>query len=208
MAFTPTMGQSGIYKLRSPYDQLVTPKVVYTCRSLRTLNDVFATGEDPFVTYYKPVGLDEAAYQEDAKTNVVIVGLQAGTGEWIYVPDSYIVQAPNNNGVKYTSIVLGVSLGSIPDDTNLDGLISLFNQIVLANLGVTPTVKGVVVSQPAYISSEQHARLLAARKEKISQADPDPLKIARLEQDLQSAQTKIAELEKWIRVNRYSKPTN
>jgi hypothetical protein len=49
---------------------------------------------------------------------------------------------------------------------------------------------------------------LAARKEKISQADPDPLKIARLEQDLQAAQTKIAELEKWIRVNRYSKPTN
>ena len=206
MAFTPAMGLSGIYKLKSPYDQLVTPKVVYTCRSLRTLNDIFAAGEDPYVTYYKPVGLDETAYQTDAKTNVVIVGLQAGTGEWIYVPDSYIVQAPSNNGVKYTSIVLGVSLGSIPDDTNLDGLISSFNQLVLANFGVTPTVKGVVVAQPAYISNDQHTRLLAARKEKISQAEPDPLKIARLEKDLLTAQTKIAELEKWIRVNRYSKP--
>ena len=208
MAYTPAIGLSGIYKLKTPYDQLVTPKVVYTCRSLRTLNDIFAAGEDPYTTYYKPVGLTEAVYQADAKTNVVIVGLQAGTGEWIYVPESYIVRAPSNNGVKYSSIVLGVSLGAIPDDTNLDGLISLVNQLVLANIGVTPDIKGVVVSQPAFISSEQHTRLVAARKEKISQAEPDPLKIARLTRELETAQTKIAELEKWIRINRYSKPIN
>lgn len=198
MAFTPDIGQSGIYKLVFPFDTLVTPKVVYTCRSLRTINDILAAGEEIFDTYYKSIGLTKTDYERDAKTNVCIVGLQSGTGEWIYVPTSYIESAPNMNGVKYTSLVLGVSLGPLPDKFNLEGLIAIFKDATTATIGVTPEVKGIVVSQPAILSREEHDRLTLARNEKITQNRTDYSRVREQTQLIARLNAKIEALEKYI----------
>lgn len=198
MAFTPDIGQSGIYKLVFPFDTLVTPKVVYTCRSLRTINDILAAGEEIFDTYYKSIGLTKTDYERDAKANVCIVGLQSGTGEWIYVPTSYIELAPNMNGVKYTSLVLGVSLGPLPDKFNLEGLIAIFKDATTATIGVTPEVKGIVVSQPAILSREEHDRLTLARTEKITQNRTDYSRVREQTQLITQLNAKIEALEKYI----------
>lgn len=198
MAFTPDIGQSGIYKLVFPFDTLVTPKVVYTCRSLRTINDILAAGEEIFDTYYKSIGLTKTDYERDAKANVCIVGLQSGTGEWIYVPTSYIELAPNMNGVKYTSLVLGVSLGPLPDKFNLEGLIAIFKDATTATIGVTPEVKGIVVSQPAILSREEHDRLTLARNEKITQNRTDYSRVREQTQLIARLNAKIEALEKYI----------
>lgn len=198
MAFTPDIGQSGIYKLVFPFDTLVTPKVVYTCRSLRTINDILAAGEEIFDTYYKSIGLTKTDYERDAKANVCIVGLQSGTGEWIYVPTSYIESAPNMNGVKYTSLVLGVSLGPLPDKFNLEGLIAIFKDATTATIGVTPEVKGIVVSQPAILSREEHDRLTLARNEKITQNRTDYSRVREQTQLIARLNAKIEALEKYI----------
>ena len=198
MAFTPDIGQSGIYKLVFPFDTLVTPKIVYTCRSLRTINDILAAGEEIFDTYYKSIGLTKTDYERDAKANVCIVGLQSGTGEWIYVPTSYIELAPNMNGVKYTSLVLGVSLGPLPDKFNLEGLIAIFKDATTATIGVTPEVKGIVVSQPAILSREEHDRLTLARTEKITQNRTDYSRVREQTQLITQLNAKIEALEKYI----------
>ena len=198
MAFTPDIGQSGIYKLVFPFDVLITPKVVYTCRSLRTINDILAAGEEIFDTYYKSIGLTKTDYERDAKANVCIVGLQSGTGEWIYVPTSYIELAPNMNGVKYTSLVLGVSLGPLPDKFNLEGLIAIFKDATTATIGVTPEVKGIVVSQPAILSREEHDRLTLARTEKITQNRTDYSRVREQTQLITQLNAKIEALEKYI----------
>ena len=198
MAFTPDIGQSGIYKLVFPFDTLVTPKVVYTCRSLRTINDILAAGEEIFDTYYKSIGLTKTDYERDAKANVCIVGLQSGTGEWIYVPTSYIELAPNMNGVKYTSLVLGVSLGPLPDKFNLEGLIAIFKDATTATIGITPEVKGIVVSQPAILSREEHDRLTLARNEKITQNRTDYSRVREQTQLITQLNAKIKALEKYI----------
>lgn len=198
MAFTPDIGQSGIYKLVFPFDTLVTPKIVYTCRSLRTINDILAAGEEIFDTYYKSIGLTKTDYERDAKANVCIVGLQSGTGEWIYVPTSYIELAPNMNGVKYTSLVLGVSLGPLPDKFNLEGLIAIFKDATTATIGVTPEVKGIVVSQPAILSREEHDRLTLARNEKITQNRTDYSRVREQTQLITQLNAKIEALEKYI----------
>ena len=198
MVFTPDIGQSGIYKLVFPFDTLVTPKVVYTCRSLRTINDILAAGEEIFDTYYKSIGLTKTDYERDAKANVCIVGLQSGTGEWIYVPTSYIESAPNMNGVKYTSLVLGVSLGPLPDKFNLEGLIAIFKDATTATIGLTPEVKGIVVSQPAILSREEHDRLTLARNEKITQNRTDYSRVREQTQLITQLNAKIEALEKYI----------
>lgn len=198
MAFTPDIGQSGVYKLVYPFDTLVTPKVVYTCRSLRTINDILAAGEEIFETYYKSIGLTQTDYERDAKNNVCIVGLQSGTGEWIYVPSSYIQTAPNMNGVKYSSLVLGVSLGPLPDKFNLEGLIAIFKDATTATIGVTPEIKGIVVSQPAILNREEHERLEAARTEKITTNRTDYSRVREQAAIITRLNEQIRALEQYI----------
>ncbi len=198
MPYTPSINQSGIFKLKPPFDSLVTPQVVYTCRSLRTINDVLASGEQPYEKFYKPLSISETDFNKDAKTNACIVGLQAGTGEWIYVPDSFILSAPSMNGVKYSPIVLGVSLGAIPDNFNLEGLISAFKDITMSTIGVEPQIKGMLVAQPAMIDRDKHERLEIARKEKIKQNKTDFVRVKELTDETAVLRLKIVELEKWI----------
>ncbi len=197
--YTPRIGDSGIYKLKEPFNILVTPQVTYTCRSIRTINDILATGVLVFDKYYKPFGITEAVYLEDLTNNICVIGLQAGTGEWIYVPESYIVSAPQAAGVKYSSIVLGVGLGAIPDELSLEALTASIKDVVYASIGVEPKIKAVLVSQPAFISHEKHERLELARKAKITMQETDFAKSKRLQEEVTSLQTKIKELEKYIK---------
>lgn len=197
--YTPRIGDSGIYTLKEPFNILVTPQVTYTCRSIRTINDILATGVLVFDKYYKPFGITEAVYLEDLTNNICVIGLQAGTGEWIYVPESYIVSAPQAAGVKYSSIVLGVGLGAIPDELSLEALTASIKDVVYASIGVEPKIKAVLVSQPAFISHEKHERLELARKAKITMQETDFAKSKRLQEEVTSLQTKIKELEKYIK---------
>ena len=68
--YTPRIGDSGIYKLKEPFNILVTPQATYTCRSIRTINDILATGVLVFDKYYKPFGITEAVYLEDLTNNI------------------------------------------------------------------------------------------------------------------------------------------
>lgn len=121
--FTPLVDSAGTFKLKAPFDKLVTPNSVYTCRSIRSINDYLALGDNVFEKFYEPFNIDLEIYQDDLKNNVKIASLQAGIGEWIYVPCSFISEAPSINGVKYVSLLLGVALGAIPDSMNLESII-------------------------------------------------------------------------------------
>ncbi len=196
--YTAKIGDSGIYTLKEPFQALVTPQAVYTCRSIRTINDIIASGELVFEKYYQPLGVVDSQYKQDVQNNICIIGLQAGTGEWIYVPESFILSPPITNGVKYSSIVLGVGLGAIADELNIEGLVEKIKGIVTDTLGIEPNIKAVLVSQPAYIDQDKHLRLEEARKAKIKVTETDYAKAKRLEVENEQKTLKIKELEKWI----------
>lgn len=197
--YTPRIGDSGVYVLKEPFNVLVTPQVSYTCRSIRTINDILASGVFVYEKYYKSLGIPESDYLIEAANNVCIIGLQAGTGEWIYVPETYILQPPKTHGVKYSSIVLGVGLGAIPDYLNLEALTAVIKEVVFDNIGVEPNIKAVLVSQPAFIDHEKHERLEAARLAKITSNETYFAKSKRLTFKVEELQKKINELEAWIK---------
>src|SRR5574343_232964 len=118
--FTPLVDSAGTFQLKAPFDNLMTTDAIYVCRSIRSINDYLALGENVFEKFYEPLDIDLEIYQDDLKNNVKIASLQSGIGEWIYVPCSFIEAAPSLNGVKYVSLVLGISLGAIPDSMNLE----------------------------------------------------------------------------------------
>lgn len=202
MSFVPQLGASGIFTLVAPYDQLITPRAIYTVRSIRSLNDVLAAGQKPFEAYYQSVGLEKPAYDKDFKLNTPIIGLQSGIGEWVYVPSSYIARAPLTNGVKYTVLGLAMSLGPIPDAFNLEGLKAEMKDLVLKHIGVVTEVKGTMLTQPILIPEETHEQLERARLEKKTVNQASSSRITQLEQLLASSEARRAELEAWIIENR------
>lgn len=199
MAHTPQLNSSGIFKLTTPFDKLVTPDVIYTCRSLRSISDILAAGDLVYETYYKPLGVTEASYKKDLAENVPIAGLQAGTGEWIYVPASFIAQAPDVNGVKYTSLALGITLGALPDDYSLEGVKGLIANIITGTIGIVPQIKGIMIAQPTLLSREHHERLVAARATKVTITKTDYARAMELETENQALRKKVGELEQYIK---------
>jgi hypothetical protein len=125
--------------------------------------------------------------------------LQAGIGEWIYVPCSFISEAPSINGVKYVSLILGVALGAIPDSMNLESIIEQFKEITANTLGIESEVKAVLADEPSLISHEDHVRLEAIRASKITSSGSDKFIIQQLQREGELKDKKIAELEKYIK---------
>lgn len=196
MAYKPQQGQSGQFKLMSPYDFLLTPNTVYVCQSVRSINDYIAQGESVFDKFYGPVGVTTDQYQQDVADNVCIVGLQAGTGEWVYVPHSFIEAAPSDNGVKYIPVVLGVSLGPVPDQVNLEPIIQQCKALVESTFGIVPDVKGVLVGSPKWFTNEEHELMEAARKQKISTSTSPVMEANMLREENERLRRVIAEYEK------------
>ena len=94
--------------------------------------------------------------------------------------------------------MLGVGLGAIADELNIEGLVEKIKGIVTDTLGIEPNIKAVLVSQPAYIDQDKHTRLEEARKAKIKVTETDYAKAKRLEVENEQKTLKIKELEKWI----------
>ena len=197
--YTPKIGDSGIFILDTPFNISITPQVIYTIRSIRTMNDILASGALVYERYYQPMGINKDTYLIHAANNDCIIGLQAGTGEWVYVPQAYIKEPPRTTGVKYSSIVIGVGLGAIPDSLNIEHLQTAIGDLVYESLGVTPKIRAVLVSQPAFIAHEKHERLEQARQAKIKRSDTDFSKVKKLEKENDELRAKLTALEDYIR---------
>ena len=196
MAFKPNPGQSGLWKLLAPYDVLLTPNTLYTCQSVNSINSFISKGESVYDKYYGPLDVSDDQYQQDVGDNVFIVGLQAGTGEMAYVPSSFIETAPSDNGVKYIPVILGISLGAVPDQVNQEPIIQQCKDLVEASFGIVSEVKGVVVGSPKWMTNEEHELMENARKQKISTSSSPIMEVNILRNDNERMRRVIAEYEK------------
>ena len=110
----PTVGSSGYFQLRAPFDKLILPNERYTCQALRRISDYLANNETPYEDIYEANGASRDDYDKDRTTDGYIVSLQAAIGHWVYVPVRYIAGYPVVNGVPYHSLTLTLALPPMP----------------------------------------------------------------------------------------------
>jgi hypothetical protein len=74
-SLVPQIGAAGIYTLLSPFDTMLVSGVNYTCKAVRTIDDLLAAGVDPYAAYYNPTGtpIDKATYTADVAAGVQII---------------------------------------------------------------------------------------------------------------------------------------
>lgn len=169
---TPDIGSSGKYTYKAPYDTLGNNQTEFRCMSIKTLVDCISSGEDPFKKYYEPYKLTQQDYKKDLLEGASIIGLQSTVGQWLYIPNSYLLSFPDVSGVRYVTMVLAANIGAIPETMNLDILISEIEDVVMSRLGITPEVRPVITSQPALIGYADHSKMENARLNAVSQEPP------------------------------------
>lgn len=194
----PTIGSSGYFRLKAPLSTLIIENEVYTCRAIRTLNDYLANNEDPLTDVYKNYGLSDAEYQTDIASNASIVSLQSDSGHWLYIPARYIDSYPLTNGIPYRTVMIGISLPSLPVDKDISYVGTDLTNLIKDRLGVTPVIKQVETSRPVLVDKATHDQLTAERALVAKVGETDSSRYQKLMVDFNTALRKIAMLEKYI----------
>ena len=159
---TPPINASGIYTLYTPFS--VPTSVVYRCDAIRTFKELAKRGIDVFTTYYSPLNLAESIYNEDALLGASIVTLVSATGEFYYVPNTYIQSYPGSSGVRYDRKVLVIELGLMPTTIDLDYFVPIVQDLVKKNVGVDNTPSVVIAPYSGTVTHDQHVTLEASRR--------------------------------------------
>jgi len=199
MSLVPPINVAGIYSLSGPWSQDVVPNTPYTCVAVRKFVDIIRKGEDPFTLYYAPKSLNVADYQRDSQYGECIVTLRSAGGQFIYVPTSYIQSYPNQSGIPYAVMVLGVNLGAVPNHADLSVIRQKISDVVQGYYGITPSIQQAVISEVVTKTAADHGAIEAARQSAIIERQTDYSKLLLAEQTILSQAQKIAQLEAYIK---------
>lgn len=158
---TPPINAAGIFTAYAPFTLPIN--IVYRCDAIRTFKELIKKGINVFTTYYEPKGLSEATYQADYDLNASMVTLVSGTGEFLYIPNTYIESYPGDAGVVYNRKVLVIELGMLPTQMDVDYIFPLVEDLIHKNLGVANTASVVTAPYTGVITHDQHVTLEASR---------------------------------------------
>lgn len=194
----PTIGSSGYFQLRAPFDAIILPNERYTCQAVRRISDYLASNEDPKADIYVANNIAEDEFDADVKIDAYIISLQASTGHWVYVPASYVIAHPVVNGIPYRTMMIGVSLPAFPAARDLTFLTTDIKNLVKDAIGVDAVTKLVETSKVILVTKEKHDLTQANRDAEASGRLTDRSRYMATLADLNRALQKIQVLETYI----------
>lgn len=201
----PFIGESGIYNLMSPFDNIIDTNARYSCQAIRTINDYLAENKNVYEDFYKAVGISEAVYEVDAKDNVPIITLQSNAGHWINVPANYILKYPDTNGIPYSNRMMTFSFPGIPDgdDVNMSfmALADEIKDLIAARTGIVTRFTFERVSRINLISQENHQRVTDQRESSRSSNHTTHSQLLQLQAHVTMLNSRIAQLTNYINNN-------
>ena len=169
---TPQMYARGNYELKAPWS--ANAKNIYTCIAIRSFEDIYKQGEDVYATYYAKYLMDGEtvngsifSFAEEAKALPNICTLRSEDNELIYVPDTYIVNYPNTTYVPYSNVVLGLSLGPLPDELDLISVAAMLVDNAKKTYGITTEVTTMRLPTTTNPTPEEHEQMEEVRKGSI-----------------------------------------
>lgn len=204
---TPPLLAKGRYTLVAPW--VANPNMLYTCMAIRAFEDIYKLGYDVQTIYYHSRGLVDGSiitspafvFATERTKQPNIITLVGDDGSVIYVPDTFIASYPNLSEVKYSHMVLSVSLGALPDYLDLNAVKAAVSGLVAQTTGVTPTVLEHRVPSTENPTAAQHETLEVTRLAAITLLETDHAKVLRLQAEKTLLQAKINTLVQILQTN-------
>lgn len=194
----PSVTTKGTFKLKEPLQNLLGVQIVYECTSIQTFGNVISSGKDPFKAYYEPLELPSSDYDIHSKEIVHIVTLTDSSGRKYHIPSAYIESFPGLGGVPYTSIVMGLKLGAIPDQMDLSQLKNKLADTIRALIGVEAEPYLVKVSPTVFLDPDEYTNIEQARINKITETTTDYSKILEANDTINALRNQVQALEQYI----------
>lgn len=195
----PELHVSGKWKLKTPYNHLLSENIWYTCVAIRKYEELIAKGINPYQEYYqKDYSIPESKYQEDLKAGGCIITVKAGNGSLYHFPSPYLESFPKAGGVPYQALALAIDLGALPEKEDLTLFLRAIEEVVTQHIGVDTQAKLVNLAPKELIERESHLRLEQARQAKKQAFAPQLKKIQDLQTENQTLRRKLADAERWI----------
>jgi hypothetical protein len=199
IGFPVPLDAKGVFTLLPPFDNALTPFVIFTCISNRRLADCISSGEDAFVLYYEPFGLTLEDFNKDLVDGESLVSLQSSRGEMVHVPNRYVSGMPVIGGVPYTKMMIVIDCGFVATDLDLGYLQTKLVDDVRETIGLSSTATPVAVTAEVMKSQQDHDNMETIRKNSITVVSTDYARYV-VERDLRiKAENKIKALEDYIK---------
>jgi len=142
----PNIGDTGVFTLATPYDSIVSDIEEYTVESIRGLQEMVDAGENPLQVVYLDLGRTEEDMKDDINNEINIVVLVNSAGQYAYIPEDAFIKAPDVTGIQYQEKAIGISLGLLKADIDLESLKDDIAAYVKDTLGIVPEIKEVETS--------------------------------------------------------------
>ncbi len=121
---TPSIGTYGKFEFKLPW--IINPGESYTITAIQTLSEISRAGVDPKTIIYQPMGLIDGAngfsWAAEFESNPSILTLSGTSGNTIIIPDTYILNYPNQSVVEYAKFLASIEIGLFPATENLNQL--------------------------------------------------------------------------------------
>jgi len=156
----PSIGVRGLFKIGTPFSSYINVQQEFKVVSIDTIPKIVNAGQDPIKTIYEPVGLSKDDFNTDLDNNVKIITLSTDSGEYIYIPDKYILSQPIVNGINYREKTIMVNLGYLPVNHNIDTLTSIVEDDIYDVLGIKTNAAIIDTSTTISIEGLKHKEFM------------------------------------------------
>ena len=195
----PVIGSSGTYELLPPFDTVILPEEIYTCKAIRNISEYVSYNQDPKKLVYDYYGLSENDYENDIQEDMEIVSLQNNKGVWLYVPARYIVKYPEVDGIPYHQLSMVCKIPAIEVSRDISHLKTDVINLIKDTLGVEAAVEIVEVSRTIAVTKDVSDQLKIDRALVSNGRVTDRAKYMQLLQQQQVLLDKIEGLENYIK---------
>lgn len=196
--FVPALNSSGSFEFKKPVSDNINQQSVFTCKSVRKISELIATGVDVFKDYYLPLNIQLDSFNEDKINDISIVGLYSESHSWLYVPSSHLLSYPDNSGVPYRRMAIVLNLGPLEESFDLNSLGALLTELVKTEIGIDPEIRTVSISEKAMVKREVHEAIAKARQARITLTKTTFVELANLQELVNSLTSKNKILEEHI----------
>jgi len=151
----PPINSEGLFRLQVPLDTLIRNDIRYKVSAIRNISEILEEDIDVKTIIYLDQGLTEEDYNEDLVNKNPIVILVNPSNEYFNIPSSKILSIPDVTGIVFKDKVIVINLGQIYDTLSLDYILDDLKDIVIDNVGITPTIEIMDVSQQIIYTEDE-----------------------------------------------------
>ena len=196
--YYPRVGMGGSFTVKPPFDAVVYPQVFYRVIAIESIRGLISRSFAVKEEIYDANGIPEEYYLGDLESDVAVLTLQNSAEDNVLIPMSFVLTIPQADGVIYSSIMLGVSLGAMPVSQDLSRVKEKIADLVLSELGVDSVIEETEYAAQALITSVQHAGIQVIREKKRASSKSNFTRISDLENTIERLKAQQRALEAYI----------